>query len=170
VFFFFGKRVWQLSALSLLFLFFMVPLPYIIYDAVSFPLKLFVTKTSVGALKLMGLPVLREGNIIMFPELTLEVADACSGLRSLVSLLALGVAAAFVVELKGWQRVLVVISAVPIAIFTNWVRVVVTGVLSNRYGAEAASGFFHEFAGFTVFIVALALLGALTFLLKKFSR
>ncbi len=97
------------------FLFFMIPLPYIIYDSLAFPLKLFVAKFSVITLKLMNVIVLREGgNIIMFPHTTLEVADACSGLRSLMSLLCLGVALAVVSQKKKSAMVLLVVLTVPL--------------------------------------------------------
>ncbi len=109
------------------FLFFMIPLPYIVYDAIAFPLKLFVAKFSVIALKLMNVIVLREGNIIMFPHTTLEVADACSGLRSLMSLLALGVALAVVSQKKRAAMILLVALTVPIAVLTNMIRVIGTG-------------------------------------------
>ncbi|MCF6178240.1 MAG: exosortase/archaeosortase family protein [Geopsychrobacter sp.] len=140
------------------FLFFMVPLPYIVYDALAFPLKLFVAKFSVVALKLMGVVVWREGNIISFPETVLEVADACSGLRSLMSLLALAVAFAFFTQKTVPRRLFLVFMALPIAIFTNMLRVIGTGFLAQYYGAAAAEGFFHEFAGLAVFALAMLLL------------
>lgn len=140
------------------FLFFMIPLPYIVYDAIAFPLKLFVAKFSVIALKLMNVIVLREGNIIMFPHTTLEVADACSGLRSLMSLLALGVALAVVSQKKKTAMFILVALTVPIAVLTNMIRVIGTGFLAQYYGAAAAEGFFHEFAGMGVFVLAMVLL------------
>lgn len=148
----------------------MVPLPYIVYDAIAFPLKLFVAKFSVLALKAAGVVVLREGNIIMFPSTTLEVADACSGLRSLVSLLALAVAYAFLSQKSAVRRTLVILSAVPIAMVTNMTRVIVTGFLAQYYGAAAAEGFFHEFAGMAVFALAMVLLVAFGGLLRKVGK
>lgn len=158
VLFWFGWQLFRALALPLGFLLFMVPLPYIVYDALAFPLKLLVTQASVAALKALGVAVVREGNIIMFPQTVLEVADACSGLRSLMSLLALAVAYAFVAHQSGVKRLLLVLSAVPIAIMTNMFRVIVTGILAQRYGAAVAEGFFHEFAGFMVFALAMVLL------------
>lgn len=166
--FWFGWEVLKGMALPLGYLFFMVPIPYIIYDMVAFPLKLFVTKASVGVLKLAGVVVLREGNIIMFPTTTLEVADACSGIRSLLSLLALAVAYAFVINIPPRLRVVLIVSALPIAVFTNALRVIVTGFLAQWWGAKAAEGFFHEFAGFAVFALAMVLLVAFGALLKRF--
>jgi len=167
VLYFFGRNVFRIVTLPLAYLFFMIPIPYIIYDAVAFPLKLFVTKVSVGFLKLVGVVVLREGNIIMFPATTLEVADACSGIRSLISLLALAVAFAFFLRITPWKRWLLICSAVPIAIFTNALRVIVTGFLAQYWGAKAAEGFFHEFAGLAVFGLAMVMLVALGALLGK---
>ncbi|WP_243452112.1 exosortase A [Desulfovibrio subterraneus] len=151
-----GFRMLRLMALPVGYLIFMVPLPYTVYNSMAFPLKLFVTRVSVYLLKLTGLPVMREGNVIIFPNITLEVVEACSGMRSLVSLVAMGVAYAFIALKHPWQRVLLVLGTVPIAVASNVLRVYGTGVLSRYYGAAAAEGFFHEFAGIAVFLVALA--------------
>ncbi len=167
ILFWFGWAIFKGLLLPVGFLLFMVPLPYIVYDAMAFPLKLLVAKFSVAALKLMGIAVLREGNIIMFPQTVLEVADACSGLRSLMSLLALAVAYAVFSQKSNLMRVIMVLSAVPIAIATNMFRVIVTGVLAQHYGAAAAEGFFHEFAGLAVFALAMILLFLLGALLRK---
>jgi exosortase len=166
VLYFFGKEAFRISRLSIIYLILMVPLPYIIYDMVAFPLKLFVTKVSVAFLHLVGIVVIREGNIIIFPTTTLEVADACSGIRSLVSLIALGAAYAFVIQTTTIKRWLIILSAIPIAIFTNSLRVIVTGILAQHWGAKAAEGFFHEFAGLVVFAVAMLLLVGTGVLLK----
>jgi exosortase len=169
VLYFFGRDIFRGMALPILFLLFMVPIPYIIYDMVAFPLKLFITKASVGSLQAAGISVLREGNIIHFPATTLEVADACSGIRSLMSLLALSVAYAFLLPLTIWQRCLLVFSTVPIAIATNAFRVIVTGVLAQYWGARVAQGFFHEFAGLAVFALAMVLVVGLGALLKAWG-
>ena len=127
----FGREVLKGLALPLGYLIFMVPIPYIIYDAVAFPLKLLITKASVATLQMMGVIVMREGNIIMLPTTTLEVADACSGIRSLMSLLALAAAYAFMIQTSNLKRAILILSAVPIAIFTNGLRVIVTGILAQ---------------------------------------
>ena len=167
VLFQFGWQWLRSLALPISFLFFMIPLPYIIYDAMAFPLKLFVAKFSVITLKLMGVVVWREGNIIMFPQTVLEVADACSGLRSLMSLLALGVALAVFSQKSKGAMVLLVLLTIPIAILTNMVRVIGTGFLAQYYGAAAAEGFFHEFAGMGVFVLAMVLLFVCSGVLRK---
>lgn len=167
VLYWFGWDVLKVLALPIGFLIFMVPLPYIVYDAAAFPLKLFVAKFSVITLKIVGVTVLREGNIIMFPNTVLEVADACSGLRSLMSLITLAVAVAFLSQKTAFKRTFLILMAIPIAIFTNMVRVIVTGFLSQYYGAAAAEGFFHEFAGLAVFALAMVLLAVTSVLLQK---
>ena len=167
VLFQFGWQWLRSLALPIGFLFFMIPLPYIVYDAMAFPLKLFVAKFSVISLKLMGVVVWREGNIIMFPQTVLEVADACSGLRSLISLLALGVALAVFSQKKKSAMVFLVLLTIPIAILTNMIRVIGTGFLAQYYGAAVAEGFFHEFAGMGVFVLAMVLLFVCSGVLRK---
>lgn len=164
--FWFGREVLKGMSLPLGYLIFMVPIPYIIYDMVAFPLKLFVTKVSVAFLKLVGVVVMREGNIIMFTSTTFEVADACSGIRSLISLLAIAVAYAFVIKTSNLRRWIIIISAIPIAVATNALRVIVTGILAQWWGAGAAEGFFHEFAGMAVFLLAMVILVAVGVLVK----
>lgn len=170
VLYFFGKEVFRVLRLPLGYLFFMVPLPYIVYDAVAFPLKLFVARYSVLVMKAMGIIVWREGNIMMLPNIELEVADACSGIRSLLSLIALAVALAYFSQNSNIKRVIVVLLAVPVAIFANGVRVVTTGVLAQYWGAAAAEGFFHEFAGFAVFILAISMLLGLGAVVRRIGR
>lgn len=167
---FFGRRILKGLALPIGYLIFMVPIPYIIYDSVAFPLKLFISKVSVAFLRMIGVVVLREGNIIMLPSTTLEVADACSGIRSLMSLLALAVAYAFFIPLSQGKRWILICSAVPIAVATNAMRVIVTGILAQWWGGRAAEGFFHEFAGLAVFALAMILLVAEGALLRRWGR
>lgn len=167
VLYFWGRKACRLLLLPVAYLIFMVPLPYLVYDAIAFPLRQFVSKVSVSFMQLVGLTVLREGNIIMFPAFSLEVADACSGIRSLISILALSVALAFLLRLSPTGRLLLVLSAVPVAVATNALRVILTGVLGRYLGVAAAQGFFHEFAGLTIFALAMALLGVFGLLLQR---
>ena len=164
-----GWEIFKILLAPMAYLLLMVPIPAVIYDAAAFPLKLFVTKVSVLALKAMGIVIWQEGNILMFPNITLEVADACSGLRSIMSLLALGAAYAFVLHTKTRDRVILILATLPIAVFTNCLRVIATGVLAQYFGAAAAEGFFHEFAGFFVFFGAVVMFVALGALLKRWS-
>jgi len=170
VLYWFGREIFKSAALPIGYLFFMVPLPYILYDSVAFPLKLFITKSSVWILKNLGVVIWREGNIIILPQTVLEVADACSGLRSLVSLLALGVAYAFTSELTSTKRLILIFSTLPIAIATNMFRVVMTGYLAQHYGAAAAEGFFHEFAGLAVFALGMLLLALVGTVMQRVGR
>lgn len=166
----FGKGVLKEMALPLGYLFFMVPIPYIIYDMVAFPLKLFVTKISVEFLRILGVVVIREGNIIMFPMTTLEVADACSGVRSLFSLLAIAVAYIFLIKMSVLRRWIIVLSAVPIAVSANALRVIITGILAQWWGEKAAEGFFHEFAGMVIFLLAMVMLVVFGEFLRRIGR
>ncbi len=167
VLYFFGVEVFKLTRMPVLYLLFMVPLPYIVYNAVALPLKMFVSVISVGFLKLIGLSVVREGTIIMFPSITLEVADACSGMRSMLSILAISTAYAFFLQISQVKRWIIITSAIIIAIATNVMRIVITGILADHSGASAAQGFFHEFAGISVFAIAILLLGGLGMLLRE---
>lgn len=165
-----GWRALMVLALPVLYLAFMIPVPYILYNAVSFSLKLFVTEVSVAIVKAMGVVVWNDGNILNFPDVTLEVADACSGMRSLISLGALGVAFAYIKNYAPWQRIIIMASSLPIAVATNICRVVITGLLCQYVSPKAAEGYFHEFAGITVFGVALALLFLLGSIMDRLRR
>ncbi len=165
-----GIEFFKAVAFPFCYLLFMIPLPYILYDSVAFPLKLLVSKVSVDFLSWIGVLVIREGNIIYLADTTLEVADACSGIRSIISLLALSTAIAYLTQ-KGWIKKLVLIGmAVPIAVFVNAVRVVGTGILAEKYGAEVAKGFFHEFAGLLMFGIAISLLIILSVILVRIGN
>lgn len=163
----FGTRVLMILGLPIAFLFFMVPLPYTIYDAVALPLRHLVSVLATEGLKLFGFPVLREGNVIILPNISLEVVEACSGMRSLFSLMALGTAYAFIFLKGTWRRVVLILATIPIAVITNVIRVFATGVLARYFGSAAAEGFFHDFAGFVVFAVAMALTALTGLLLGK---
>lgn len=170
VIFSYGYGLFGAMLFPYLYLFFMLPLPFILYDAVAFPLKLMVTEYSVWALKLLGIPVLREGNIIELVNITLEVADACSGIRSIVSLLALSTAFAFFTQSRLHKRFILIALAIPIAIIANSIRVIGTGILASKYGSVAAEGFFHEFAGLVIFGIAIVMLVVSAVILRKAGR
>ncbi len=163
----YGFGLFKTISFPFFYLVFMIPLPYLLYDSIAFPLKLFVSKYSVDFLGVIGVPVLREGNVIHLVSTTLEVADACSGIRSIMSLLALSAALAYFSQ-TGWlKRTVLIALAIPIALFANSIRVIGTGILASKYGAKAAEGFFHEFAGLVIFGVAMALLIISTFVIGK---
>ena len=160
----------KVLSLPLGFLIFMIPIPSILMQQVTFPMQLFASAAAEATLKALEIPVLREGNIIHLPHTTLEVAEACSGIRSLMSLLTLGVIFAYLTKHKFWERTVLVLACFPIAIVVNSLRVSATGVLANYYGLSVAEGFFHGFSGYVLFIVAFLLLLGLGFLLSKLSR
>jgi exosortase len=153
-----GRDVLRLWAFPLAFLVFMVPLPAIVLNAVAFPLQGFAAQTAASCLVALNIPVLREGNVIALARTTLEVAEACSGIRSLMSLMALGTAYAYFTERLLWKRWIIIAAAIPVAIAANAFRVAGTGVLAHYFGEEAAQGFYHDFSGWLVFVVAFAML------------
>jgi exosortase len=153
-----GERIFRVVLFPLAFLIFMVPLPAILFYAVTFPLQNLAAEQAAWTLDLLGVPVLLDGNIIHLSQISLGVTEACSGIRSLISLLAGAVAWAYLMLPRGWTTVLFVVSAVPITIFANAARVVATGLIGQWFGVEYASGFFHEFAGWVVYLFAFACL------------
>lgn len=165
-----GAQWLRLLAFPLGFLFFMIPLPAILLNALTLPLQLFAARLSTFSLQLINLPVYREGNVIFLPHATLEVVEACSGIRSLVSLFALSVVFAYVTQRQHWKQWLLVLSAIPIAIIANAFRIWGTGVLAYLYGMQVADGFYHTFAGWLVFVVAFVLLMLEGLVLSKLGR
>jgi exosortase len=162
-----GTAILRRLAFPILFLLFMVPLPAIVINAVAFPLQLLAAKTATFCLFNLGIPVLREGNIIALAGTRLEVAEACSGIRSLQALLALGSIFAYFSQSQPWKRWTLVVLSVPIAITANALRVSGTGVLAQYWGAAAAEGFYHTFSGWLIFVVALLMLLGCGALLSK---
>ncbi len=136
----------------------MIPIPSILFNQIVFPLQLLASRVGELALSTAGIPVLREGNIIILANTTLEVAEACSGIRSLVSLLTLAIVYGYFTDRRQSIRFLVALSAVPVAIFANGVRVAGTGIAAHYYGPAAAEGFLHTFSGWLVFGAAFAML------------
>jgi exosortase len=168
--FFWGWDHLKILVLPIGFLIFMIPVPSILMQQITFPMQLFASKVAEASLRGLDLPVLREGNVIYLSHATLEVAEACSGIRSLMSLLALGVVFAFFTKDKSWQRAVLVIVCFPIAILVNSLRVSATGILANYYGIATAEGFFHGFSGYVLFVVAFIILlgsGALLSLVER---
>ena len=152
------------------FLFFMIPLPTIIYNEVTLPLQLVASRFAVNFLQALQVPALREGNLIFLPNYTLEVVEACSGIRSLMALLALAVAYGYWVEERAWMRITLVIMMAPIAIISNGLRIVIAGVLAYRVTPQAAEGFFHLFSGWLIFFCALLFMLLAHRLLRGLAR
>lgn len=154
-----GQAVFRILAFPMSFLLLMVPLPESLVNVVAFPLQLIAAKWAVWALQALSMPVLLEGNIIHLASGDLFVAEACSGLRSLMALLTLGVVFAhFFRRDHPVQQIFLVASTIPIAIFVNAIRVALTGLLANSYGFEVAGGFIHDFQGLITFSIAFVLL------------
>jgi exosortase len=162
VVFLLGWRALKILSFPLAFLLLMIPIPAIVFNQIAFPLQLVASRAGETALSLLSIPVLREGNVIILAHTSLEVAEACSGIRSLVSLLTLGIVYGYFTDPRGGVRVAVALVTVPIAIVANAARVAGTGIAAHYYGPEAAQGFLHTFSGWMVFVVALALLFLLT--------
>jgi exosortase len=152
-----GTALLKKLAFPLFLLFFMVPIPALVYNRITFPLQILASRLADDALTLISIPVLREGNILELPNQRLSVVEACSGIRSLLSLTFLSLVYGYFFERKTWVRVLLFLATIPIAIVANASRVTLTGVLTE-YRPELAEGFFHEFEGWVIFMVALAIM------------
>jgi len=157
---FFGWRVFGVTLFPWAVLFLMIPIPAILYNQLTFPLQFLASKFATGLLSLAGVPVLREGNVIRLPVMSLEVVEACSGIRSLMALTSLGVVFVYFLESRLWKRVALVIATVPIAVAANALRIMGTGLLVQYWDPDKAEGFFHEFSGWVIFLFSLVMLYA----------
>jgi exosortase len=155
---FLGRHFFRALLFPWAFLFLMIPIPAIIFSHITFPLQLLASQVASTILPWMGVPVLREGNVINLPVMQLEVADACSGIHSLLSLTTLAVIYGYLMERKIAVRTLLVVASVPIAVAANSLRIVGTGLLVQYWDPEKAQGFFHEFQGWLVFVASLVML------------
>jgi exosortase len=154
VLFHLGLRIFRAVLFPLAFLIFMVPLPGVIFYAITFPLQQLAAQQAAWTLETLGVPVLLDGNIIHLAQLSLGVTEACSGIRSLISLAAAAVAWAYLFIPRGWAMIVFVAATLPITIVANAARVVLTGLIGQYIGIEYASGFFHEFAGLAIYLAA----------------
>jgi exosortase len=154
VLFVWGMRHFRVIAFPIAFLLLMVPLPAIIFNQIAFPLQLLASNVGETVIAAAGVPVLREGNVLQLPGRTLEVAEACSGIRSLVSLTMLGIVLGYFTERRTPERIVLAVAALPIAILANAARVAGTGLASEWISPAAADGFFHSFSGWLMFLVA----------------
>ena len=190
-----GFHLLRLVLVPLALLLLAIPIPTIIFNKVAFPLQLFASRCAVWSMTLFDIPVLRQGNVIELLPLgareikKLEVVEACSGIRSLMTLVTLAVVFAYftnpgeddpkdghkpggMTRLKSygfWRSAVIIGSAVPIAIFTNALRVSGTGVLAHYYGTEVADGFFHSFSGWVIYIVAFLMLFGVGWIMDRFK-
>jgi exosortase len=200
VIYFFGLRLMRVVAVPLVLLALSIPIPQIIFNRIAFPLQLFASQCAVGAMSFFSIPVLRQGNVIELMPLgasepkKLAVVEACSGIRSLMTLVTLAVIYAYFTKPKAvqtlakdgeakhtkvyaaflsftfWRSLILVIAAVPIAILTNALRVSGTGVLAHYYGTRVADGFFHTFSGWVIYVAAALLLLGTGWVLDRLAR
>ena len=135
-----------------------IPLPTILFNQITFPLQIVASKLASMLLPLAGVPVLREGNVIQLPTMQLEVAEACSGIRSLMSLFTVAVIYGYLLERSMWRRAAVALSSIPISVAANGARIFGTGLCVQYWDPDKAMGFFHEFSGWLMFLVSLGCL------------
>ena len=166
VVFFGGWQYFRAVLFPWAFLILMIPIPTIIFSEITFPLQMLASKFAASALPLCNVPVLREGNIINLPAMPLEVAEACSGIRSLLSLTTLAIVYGYFMETRIWIRVVLALGSIPIAILANSLRIVGTGLLVQYWDVNKANGFFHTFSGWLLFVVSLIMLFLLHRLLQ----
>jgi exosortase len=158
VLFVLGWQHLRILMLPIAFLLLMIPIPAIIFNQIAFPLQLLASQFGEFALRALNIPVLREGNVITLANTQLEVAEACSGIRSLISLLTLGIVYGYFVTPSVAVRTVLALATIPVAILANGLRVAGTGIAAHYYGPGAAEGFFHTFSGWLVFVVSFAML------------
>lgn len=163
--YFFGWACFRAVLFPWAVLFLAVPIPVIILNKIAFPLQFLASRLASGMLALLGVPVLREGNVIHLPSLTLDVVEACSGLRSLVSLITLSVFYGYLFESRFSRRMILILSSIPIAVFANGLRIMGSGLLGEYVSPSLAEGFFHTFSGWVIFVISLFLLFSIRSLL-----
>jgi exosortase len=152
-----GSRYLKIFGFPIFLLFFMIPIPAVIYNQLTFPLQLLASRAAENAIDLLQIPVIREGNVLQLPQQSLNVVEACSGIRSLLTLTFLSLVYGYFFEKRTWVRVVLFCSTIPIAIAANAGRVTFTGVIS-QFKPDLAEGWFHEAQGWVIFMIALAIL------------
>ena len=165
-----GWHIFRAVLFPWAFLILMIPIPALLFQQITFPLQMLASKVASGLLPLLGVPVLRQGNLIVLPAMPLEVAEACSGIRSLLSLVTLAIIYGYLMDNRKWVRVLLVLSAVPIAVAANSLRIVGTGLLVQYWDPDRAQGFFHTFSGWLIFVVSLIMLFGVHQIIVLLSR
>ncbi len=192
IIYFFGAKILQYLAIPFILFLLAIPVPQIIFNKIAFPLQIYASQIAVWGIRVFEVPTVRKGNVIeILPQnatqiIALEVVEACSGIRSLMTLMTLALILvyftrrntskaaggwlSFLNDLDFWRGAILMFSAIPIAIITNAGRVTATGVLTYYYGKKATEGFVHDFAGWIVYLAALVILIVLNFLLVRIFR
>lgn len=170
IIYFAGWQLFRALLFPWLVLFLMVPIPSIVFNQITLPLQFLASQLATDILRGLGVPVLCEGNVITLPSMPLEVAEACSGIRSLMSLGTMAIIYGYVADSKVWRRVVLAGMSIPIAIAANALRLVGTGLTVQYWDPEKGQGFFHEFSGWLIFVFSLAMLYGLHLLLQAVDR
>jgi exosortase len=170
VIFFLGWNYFRAVLFPWGFLILMIPIPAIVFNQITFPLQLLASKVAATVLPILGVPVLREGNVINLPAMALEVAEACSGIRSLLSLTTLAIIYGYLMEPRNSVRVCLALASLPIAVAANSFRIVGTGLLVQYWDPEKAEGFFHLFSGWLIFVISLLMLFLFHRIMRLFWR
>jgi exosortase len=163
------RALWEVS-FALLLLLLAIPLPTVVFNSVAIPLQLVASSWAERLLDVFGIPVIRDGNLLQLNQQTLNVTEACSGIRSLATLVTGGVIVGYFLPARWWLRPLFVLSSIPIAVGLNALRVAGTGVLGQAWGQRWATGFLHLFSGWVVFVVASCLLLGERMVLQRWFR
>ncbi|HID30052.1 MAG TPA: VPLPA-CTERM-specific exosortase XrtD [Desulfobacterales bacterium] len=166
----YGLSVLKVLRFPLAFLFLMLPLPGFIYRNITFPLQLLSSAWSVDLFRIFGISAYREGNVIDLDFMVLQVVEACSGLRYILPLVALGILFAYFMQRILWRRLVLVVVTIPMAVVANVLRIVGTGLIGLYWGEKAAEGFFHSFSGWFVFMVCLVSFVAVNALLNLLPK
>jgi exosortase len=167
--FLFGTKMLRLVAFPIAWLLFMIPLPAIIFYSIMFPMQLLATKLAVSILDLLRVPSVCEGNVIYMANFTAGVVEACSGIRSVISMLAFAVLMGYLLNMSVRSRWILAITAVPIALGMNALRIAATGLAGNYLGARWAEGVFHTFSGLVLFVGCLGLVLGVVAILRRFE-
>ena len=154
----FGKYIFKKIRFPLLFMLFMIPIPVSIVGLFSLPLQRLASDISAALIRMASIPVYQEGNMLYFAQTQLEIAEACSGIHSMMAMLMLGTIFVYLTRMSLLGAVLMIASAIPISMIANIARVTGTGILAHLYGAKVAKGFLHEFSGIAVFFLGLTLM------------
>jgi exosortase len=164
-----GPQMLKTLRFPVLVLLLAIPFPQIVFNQITFPLQLLASKLASAILPIFGVPVLHEGNVIELPAMKLEVAEACSGIRSLMSLFTLAVFYGYFIEKSTMRRVLLALASIPIAVIANAARITGTGLCVQYWDPDKAMGFFHEFSGWVMFVISLACLYLVHRAMRLFS-